>query len=33
MEENKIADYEQPQVEVVEMETEGLMGNTSYIPF
>lgn len=32
MEEKKTADYEQPQVEVVEMETEGLMGNTSYIP-
>lgn len=32
MEENKIADYEQPQVEVVEMETEGLMGNNSFIP-
>lgn len=31
MEENKTANYEQPQAEVVEMETEGLM-NSSYIP-
>lgn len=32
MEENKTANYEQPQAEVVEMETEGLMGNTSFVP-